>query len=258
MLALGAHFALFALLQLAPVHADPIPLEPSATSVFNEGGQCTTQWTADSTGVWKVMNIELMTGSNQQMVHLRTVGTVDGTSTTNTTYSYPCLGVTPNSQIYFYQFTSPASPDVLWTTRFTLADATGNSVPPDQQETDASGKLVLWGTGKLKDPSLSDLPPVRGTSGAPASIPATAASSAVNGTTPTVPAAVTTPTITPPPTGNSNDSNNNINNNNNGSDSTSASTTRPVQAKPGSAVSYHPTVGLGILATAILCGSMLL
>lgn len=62
---------LFPLLQLASVRADPTPLEPSSNSVFNEGGQCTMQWTADPTGVWKVMNIELMTGSNEQMVHLR-------------------------------------------------------------------------------------------------------------------------------------------------------------------------------------------
>ena len=62
---------LFPLLQLASVRADPTPLEPSSNSVFNEGGQCNIQWTADPTGTWKVMNIELMTGSNQQMVHLR-------------------------------------------------------------------------------------------------------------------------------------------------------------------------------------------
>lgn len=62
---------LFSSLQLASVRADPGPLEPSSKSVFNEGSQCTIQWTPDPTGVWNVMNIELMTGSNQQMVHLR-------------------------------------------------------------------------------------------------------------------------------------------------------------------------------------------
>lgn len=73
----------------------PEPLEPSSTSVFNEGilyfsfmdhlpsliyiisGQnCTLSWNADTTGVWKTMNIELMTGSNgsagdEPQVHLR-------------------------------------------------------------------------------------------------------------------------------------------------------------------------------------------
>ena len=62
---------LFSLFQLALVRAEPTPLEPSGASVFNEGSQCNILWTADPTGVWKVMNIQLMTGSNQQMVHLR-------------------------------------------------------------------------------------------------------------------------------------------------------------------------------------------
>jgi len=73
MLTVLTHFAFLSLLQLqlASVRADPSPLEPSGASVFNEGRPCTILWTPDPTGVWKVMNIQLMTGSNKQMVHLR-------------------------------------------------------------------------------------------------------------------------------------------------------------------------------------------
>lgn len=53
------------------VLADPNPTEPSGASVFNEGGLCSFSWEADTTGTWKVMNVELMTGPNAPMVHLR-------------------------------------------------------------------------------------------------------------------------------------------------------------------------------------------
>jgi len=145
------------------VAADPVPLEPSSTSVFNEGSNCTILWTPDTTGVWTVMNIELMTGDNFNQVHLKTVGTVDATDSTNPRYSYPCLAVEPNAPIYFYKFSSPASSDILFTTRFTIADAQGNSVPATLTETATNGDVIRWGTGALSDPTQGDQPPVVGT-----------------------------------------------------------------------------------------------
>jgi len=154
-----------AALAAAFVAADPVPLEPSGTSVFNEGGNCTILWTPDSTGKWTTMYIELMTGDNFQQVHLKTVATVDGTDNTNHAFSYPCLDVTPNSQIYFYKFTSPGAPnDPLFTTRFTIADAQGQTTTPTQTETATNGDLVAWGTGALTDPSQGDQPPNLGNS----------------------------------------------------------------------------------------------
>jgi len=246
MLAVAALFA--ALLQLSSVRADPTPLEPSSTSVFNEGSDCKIQWTADPTGVWKVMNIELMTGSNEQMVHLRTVATVDGTSTANNTFTYPCLAVDPNSQIYFYQFTSPNSTDVLWTTRFTIADPTGKSVPPAQQETNAQGEIIRYGTGKLQDPTLVDSPPQRGgTNGTTgASVNSTSAALSTSTLNVSSPTAIFTGATS---IGDGIDT-----------DTTSASSTvKPTQqAQKGGAVSYQRTAGAGILAVVLLCGSMLL
>lgn len=144
-------------------NAAVVPLEPSGNSVFAAGSACTMQWTPDTTGVWTTMNIELMTGDNFNQVHLKTVGTVDGTDATNATYSYTCPAVTPNSKIYFYKFTSPASTDVLFTTRFLITDAAGASTPPTQTETATTGELVGWGTGALVDPSQGDAPPAAGT-----------------------------------------------------------------------------------------------
>ena len=52
--------------------ADAIPTEPGTGAVFNAGGECHIAWEgdSDSTTAWKNMSIELMTGSNFQMVHL--------------------------------------------------------------------------------------------------------------------------------------------------------------------------------------------
>jgi hypothetical protein len=50
--------------------ADIIPTVPDPGHIYNEGSTCQVGWTPDSTGQWKSMNIQLMTGSNFQMVPL--------------------------------------------------------------------------------------------------------------------------------------------------------------------------------------------
>ncbi|PVF92810.1 hypothetical protein CPB86DRAFT_801740 [Serendipita vermifera] len=175
MLALASTLA-FAASGARFVAAEPTPLEPSGSSVFNEGGNCTILWEADTTGVWTTMNIELMTGDNFNQVHLRTVATVDGTDTENHSFSYPCLAVEPNSPIYFYKFTSPATSDILFTTRFTIADAEGNVTPANMTQTATNGDVIRWGTGTLEDQSLIDEPPTVGTA-TPTSAPTSGGSS---------------------------------------------------------------------------------
>ncbi len=54
----------------ALVRADPTPSAPGPGDVFKQGDQCTITWDADTSGVWKEMNIELMTGNNWEMVHI--------------------------------------------------------------------------------------------------------------------------------------------------------------------------------------------
>ena len=54
----------------ALVRADPVPTAPGPGDVFKVGGQCSFTWTADTTGTWKEMNVDLMFGSNFQMNHI--------------------------------------------------------------------------------------------------------------------------------------------------------------------------------------------
>ncbi|KAI1790274.1 hypothetical protein LXA43DRAFT_973772 [Ganoderma leucocontextum] len=137
------------------VHAEPVPTAPGPGDIFKEGGQCSFTWDADTSGVWKTMNVQLMTGSNTQMVHITTVASLDGTDASKTTYSYDCPQVTPNSAIYFYQFSTPAAPtNLTWTTRFTIAAADGTTTTPENQN-EPDGQNIPWGTGALVDPSTA-------------------------------------------------------------------------------------------------------
>ncbi|KAJ3012007.1 hypothetical protein NUW54_g1998 [Trametes sanguinea] len=86
------------------------------------------------------------------MIHITTVANLDGTDASKTTYSYDCPQVTPNSAIYFYQFTSPDAANRTWTTRFAIADANGNTTPP-ANSTQPDGQAIPWGVGNLVDPS---------------------------------------------------------------------------------------------------------
>lgn len=65
----GALTAFVLSLALA-VLADPTPSTPSPGQVFQAGGNCDIAWTPDASGLWKVMNIQLMTGDNLHMVPL--------------------------------------------------------------------------------------------------------------------------------------------------------------------------------------------
>jgi hypothetical protein len=84
------------------------------------------------------------------------VATVDGTDASNNTFKYPCPGVTPNAPIFFYQFTSPFAPlsATTWTTRFTIADASG-SIVAAPNATQPGGQAIPWGNAALTDPSTA-------------------------------------------------------------------------------------------------------
>jgi len=128
------------------VCADPDPTVPGPGDVYSEGSDCKIGWSPDTTGTWTEMSIQLMTGNNWEMVHLADITTIDATK--ETTYTYPCPQVTPNSAIYFYQFKGPASGDTYWTTRFAIADSSGATTPPTES-TQPNGDKVLWGTGSI-------------------------------------------------------------------------------------------------------------
>ena len=46
------------------------PLEPDPGAIYNTNANCPISWTPDTSGGWKTMYIELMTGDNINMVHL--------------------------------------------------------------------------------------------------------------------------------------------------------------------------------------------
>jgi len=141
------------------VLADPNPSTPGPGAVYNSGAQCPIAWAADSTGAWKTMNIQLMTGDNLNMIPLTSVATVDGTSVSSNTFSWTCPEVIPNAAIYFYQFTSPAANNTLWTTRFAIASDTGVTTPAPNA-TQPDGKAIPWGDGKLANPADAESSPI--------------------------------------------------------------------------------------------------
>lgn len=142
----------YLLLTLLPalVRGEALPATPPQT---DEGGPCQIQWTADPTKTWTSMTIELMTGPNQQMIHMRTIAVVDGTNPNNATFTWDCPFVTPNSAIYFYQLSSSVTPNNLtWSTRFAIAGTAGTTTPPANQ-TQPDGSAPPWGIGYFIDPS---------------------------------------------------------------------------------------------------------
>jgi len=185
-------FASVAVLALASsALADPSPLTP-ATS--NEGGPCVISWSPDTTGKWTDTNIELMTGENQNMIHITTVVSgLDTTSAAATSYSWTCPEVTPNAAIYWYQFSHAEEPtNLIWTTRWAIADATGATTQP-ANAMQPDGSAVPWGTGNLVDASKAVAAPayITGETSAGASNSSVTASGSVTGSTS---AALTTPT----------------------------------------------------------------
>ncbi|KAG0662916.1 hypothetical protein C6P46_003004 [Rhodotorula mucilaginosa] len=136
---LGAGAALLVLSAAQAAYADVVPTAPGPGEVFRVGQKCNIQWDLDTTGTWTSFEIQLMTGSNLNMV----VGSdLDGTTGPGT-IDFTCPQVTPNADIYFYQFTQAGAP-TSWTTRFTIAGADGSVTEPT--ETTAG---IAWGTGKL-------------------------------------------------------------------------------------------------------------
>lgn len=138
--------ALTAALALAPssAWAAVSPTSPSGETVVQVGQPLNALWTADGTGQWTDVVVQLMTGDNFQMIPLQTLSTnIDGTKDTQATWTTP--NVTPNSKIYFLQFTKGGDVSTAtWTTRFTIAGADGSTTPPTNT---TSG--VQWGIGQL-------------------------------------------------------------------------------------------------------------
>ncbi|GAA6042727.1 hypothetical protein JCM8097_005551 [Rhodosporidiobolus ruineniae] len=144
-----------ALQALSTAHAAVTPLEPSSSiQVFNATGTCAFKYDLDTTGEWTSFDVDLMSGSNTEMVNLTRVATaLDGT-TGDGIYRFTCPEVEPNAPIYFYQFSKDGQ-DPAWTTRFTIAAANGSfSDAPNATQPD--GEAIPWGIGALVNSTSSD------------------------------------------------------------------------------------------------------
>ncbi|KAE9405396.1 hypothetical protein BT96DRAFT_338387 [Gymnopus androsaceus JB14] len=138
-------------------------VNPSTPDTGKAGSTCSIVWAADtnSTTNWADMSIELMTGSNYNMVFMTTVATglvldlnfllppnanetpQDGTK--DGTFSWTCPQVNPYSDIYFYQFVSPLeTSNPQWTTRFAIASSSGATTTPTNS-TQPDGESIPWG-----------------------------------------------------------------------------------------------------------------
>ncbi|KAJ8076089.1 hypothetical protein PM082_022074 [Marasmius tenuissimus] len=152
----AASFALLLSGLALSVNAQATPTEPGPGSVFNQGSTCRTSWDGDKDGKWTGMSIQLMTGDNQHMIHLTTVGeNLDGNK--DGRLEFACPEVDPYSAVYFFQYSAPGQP-LTWATRFTIADKDGKSTPPPES-TQPDGAKIPWGVGKLVDASAAKPPP---------------------------------------------------------------------------------------------------
>ncbi|POV95719.1 hypothetical protein PSTT_16093 [Puccinia striiformis] len=151
------------------------PTGPGPNEIFREGKPCLISWTHDTTGTWTSFSVDLMSGSNLDMkVVTNAFKGMDGTKG-NTTFSWPCPAVTPNSAIYFYQFNDAAGRQPSWTTRFTIASLPERLLhlrilrkhlhqtiyngihmkhlsdpTPMSDDSQKNGRPIPWGVGELK------------------------------------------------------------------------------------------------------------
>ncbi|WAQ83642.1 hypothetical protein PtA15_4A90 [Puccinia triticina] len=149
-----------------------VPTAPGPGEAFKEGGDCPLSWNLDTTGKWTSFSVDLMSGSNNAMQLVTSVfKNKDGTKG-ETSYTWKCPAVTPNSAIYFYQFTQ-AGADTTWTTRFAITSPSGDVTPPANSAQPNGGAQIPWGIGHLVG---------AGAASAPANTPTTAPSATANTT----------------------------------------------------------------------------
>ncbi|KAG9015447.1 hypothetical protein FRB94_000051 [Tulasnella sp. JGI-2019a] len=133
------------------------PTAPGPGSTFDEGSMCTVEWEVDTTGEWKDMTIDLMSGSDLNMTRVLNVASVvDGTNPTLTPFSWTCPPVCPNSDIYFYQLSQGHNRTLpTWTARFTIASRNGSSTPAPYGSQPNGGLPIPWGYGVIHDTASS-------------------------------------------------------------------------------------------------------
>lgn len=129
-----------------------------------------------------------MSGSNKAMAFVGNVATqLDGTIGSPIPYAWSCPDVDSNTPIYFYAFSNNnngTSSDIIYSPRFTIASATGETAPA-ANPTQPDGQPTPWGIGHIIKHAPAPDPP---SAPAPPAAPANAA--APEAKPPAMPAAI--------------------------------------------------------------------
>ncbi|GJN94707.1 hypothetical protein Rhopal_007798-T1 [Rhodotorula paludigena] len=149
MLSLLAILATLPLLSLATIQ----PTFPGGRGITQRAGDvCVFKWNGDVTGTWKSFDLDLMSGSNYEMVQVARIASgLDGTAKAQDEIFYECPEVDPPAPIYFLQATQDGK-DPVWTNRFTITAQNGSWVPAQHHE-QPDDEAIPWGVGKLADPA---------------------------------------------------------------------------------------------------------
>ncbi|GAA5897726.1 hypothetical protein JCM8208_000242 [Rhodotorula glutinis] len=147
------HFV--ALLALAPLLLARAAVQPTWPGgkglVFRAGDECSFRYKVDTTGTWTSMAVDLMSGSNYEMVDVvRLVSGLDGTvggEDGAAEFNFTCPEVDPPAPIYFIEATQDDK-DPVWTNRFALAAPNGTVVPAHHNE-QPDDESIPWGVGAL-------------------------------------------------------------------------------------------------------------
>ncbi|KAH7101063.1 hypothetical protein BKA62DRAFT_657890 [Auriculariales sp. MPI-PUGE-AT-0066] len=236
--------ALVALSLVASTIAGAVPSEPAPGTEFLIGQDCTVKWLASTDGTGKTTYVQLMSGSNEQMIPVTTVTQFDATDATTTQYTYKCPDVTLHSNVYFYQFTSTeskANPDLIqWTGRFTISNGTVDPAP--NQDILPSGIDASWGNAALVN--QADVKPA----------PPTAPDGQGGTTEPT--GSTTAGSSTPSPSGTKSSTGTNGSTTKGGSStapsSTASGSSTPTPSPTGGAVAWHGSAAAGMLAAGLV------
>ncbi|KAI8976506.1 hypothetical protein BDB01DRAFT_853145 [Pilobolus umbonatus] len=146
---------LLASISLLGVKALVSPSYPYPGVVQKEGELHEILWSTTPVDNDQTYTIEFMTGSDTVQTVLATVAT--NVSADLLKYPYIVPQVTPHSAIYFFKFTGSKG-DFAWATRFGITGADG-ILTPELERTQADGKKIPWGEGKLVGAWVSDTTP---------------------------------------------------------------------------------------------------
>ncbi|KAI5124902.1 hypothetical protein M0805_007330 [Coniferiporia weirii] len=128
---------------LQPVFAQLKLTIPRLNETFVAGSVCNIAWVPDSSGNWRSMTIDLLSGPNNNMSFVQNV--VSGLDGTTGIHTWTCPEVDPCSTTYIYQFTNGDETTTrAWTAHFTIIPFLNTTESPKNTR-QPNGDLAPWG-----------------------------------------------------------------------------------------------------------------